>query len=289
MKSVAPRVRVAFLLLAALLAKEIASADETSPPHERLTLTSAALHEVRRINVYLPPSYDADPGRRYPVLYMLDGGEAEDFPHVTRAADRLIRQGAVRPFVIVGIENTVRRRDMTGPTQDAADLKVTSSPGGAPSFRRFLASELIPVVESRYRLTRESAVIGESLAGLFVIDTLMQEPDLFDAYVAIDPSLWWNRREAIRALPERLAAFGQRHVRVLLTAGGEQSNRPEVDAFSDSLSRAAPKGLLWHYVPRPDLRHDNIYRGMEEQLLTDTFGFATRNSGRGDTLGNHPR
>jgi len=248
-----------------------AQADEASPPHERLSLTSATLGEVRRLNVYLPPSYDADPASRYPVLYMLDGGEAEDFPHLARAADRLIRNGTVRPFLIVGVENTVRRRDMTGATQDAEDLKVTSSPGGAPSFRRFLAAELMPAVTSRYRVTRESAVIGESLAGLFVVDTLITAPTLFNSYVAIDPSLWWNRRAAIRAAPTLATAWPGRRARLLLTAGGDQSNKPEVEAFVEALSTAKPAGLDWHYTPRPDLRHDDIYRGTEEALLIAVF------------------
>jgi len=262
---------IAFLGAAGLSAGRV-SAAEAAPQHERLKLTSTAVNEVRRINVYLPPGYDADPSSRYPVLYMLDGGEAEDFPHLTGAADRLIREGALRPFIVVGIENTVRRRDMTGPTQDAEDLKVTSDPGGAPSFRKLLSAELMPAVQSRYRVTDESAVIGESLAGLFVVDTLLQQPDVFDTYIAIDPSLWWNRRGAVREAPKQLATLAGHKVRLVLTAGGEQSNGPEVDAFAAVLQEDAPASLVWTYTPRPDLRHDNIYRGTEEALLVAVFG-----------------
>ncbi|NCT68479.1 MAG: alpha/beta hydrolase [Rhodanobacteraceae bacterium] len=258
------------LLLAVLLCGRSVAA-EAVPPHEALHLASVAMGEKRLINVYLPPGYDVDQTVRYPILYVLDGGVREDFPHVAAMADRLIRAGVVRPFLVAGIENTVRRRDMTGPTRSAHDLEVTSQPGGAPRFRRFIRAELMPALRARYRASGESAVIGESLAGLFVVETLMLGPRLFDTHIAIDPSLWWNEKGLIREAPERLAEWGDRRARLLLTAGGTASNSPEVDAFAALLRRAAPPGLQWEYLPRPDLRHDNIYRAMEEALLRSAF------------------
>ena len=91
---------------------------EGRQPAETFTIASAVLDEVRRINVYTPPGYDASPAARFPVLYMPDGGLDEDFLHVARPgglADRA--PGTMRPFMLVGIENTERRRDMTGPTR----------------------------------------------------------------------------------------------------------------------------------------------------------------------------
>ena len=64
--------------------------------------------------------------------------------------------------------------------------------GGSQAYRTFIRTELMPEVARRYRTTSESAIVGESLAGLFVVETLALEPDLFDTYIAIDPSLWWN-------------------------------------------------------------------------------------------------
>jgi len=265
-----PLAALAYAVLASM--PNGACAAEPAPPHERLTLVSRVLGETRRLNVYLPPVYDEDQSARFPVLYMPDGGESEDFPHVAATADLLIRAGAVRPFVVVGIENTVRRRDMTGPTQAPEDLKVTAEPGGAPSFRRFLATELMPAVSGRYRVTEEAAIIGESLAGLFVVDTLLREPGLFDVYIAIDPSLWWNQRGAMRDAPQLIAAMGETRPRLLLTAGGSESNAADVEAFTGVLEKAGAEAFIWTYLPRPDLRHDNIYRRMEEPLLSAAFG-----------------
>jgi predicted alpha/beta superfamily hydrolase len=246
-------------------------AAEPVPAHESLRMMSSVAGEERRINVYLPPGYDADTDIRYPLLLMLDGGMGEDFPHLATSADRLIRRRVTPPFVVVGIENTERRHDMTGRTEAAKDLEVTANPGGSERFRRLLRTELLPVVRARYRLTEETAVIGESLAGLFVIETLLLEPDLFDTYIALDPSLWWNADGLIRDATARLQAIDGTPVRLLLAAGGPESNVDVVERFVEQLRQGAPASLSWRYVPRPDLRHDNIYREMEASLLTDAF------------------
>ena len=125
-----------------------APAVETAPPHTTFTMQSEALGELRRINVYLPPGHA--PGRRYPVLYMPDGGIAEDFPHVAQTVDAAIREGRMAPVMVVGIENTQRRRDMTGPTAVAEDREIAPVVGGSARFRAFIADELIPRIEAGY-------------------------------------------------------------------------------------------------------------------------------------------
>ena len=239
------------------------------PAHETATLESATLHETRRLNIYLPPAYHEETARRFPVLYLPDGGEQEDFPHVAAAADRLIRAGTVRPFLIVGIENTVRRRDMTPPTQSASDLEVTNQPGGAPAFRTFLASELMPWVQNRYRTDDETAIMGESLAGLFVIDTLWRKPALFDTYIAIDPSLWWNEGDALHRVlsPHR----EQAPRRLLLASGNQESNAEFVHALVEYLERKPDANLRWEHVPNPAATHATIYRAMAGRLLERAF------------------
>jgi predicted alpha/beta superfamily hydrolase len=157
---------------------------------ETFTIDSKRLGESRRVNVYLPPAYAASAETRLPVLYMPDGGLAEDFLHVAGLVQVLTGNGTMRPFILVGVENTQRRRDLTGPTESAEDRKIAPKVGGSAAFRAFLRDELMPQVRERYRTTKEAALVGESLAGLFVVETFLLEPDLFDTYVAIDPSLW---------------------------------------------------------------------------------------------------
>jgi predicted alpha/beta superfamily hydrolase len=172
---------------------------------ETFLMPSQVLQEDRRINVYLPAGYAEQSDKRYPVMFMPDGGLAEDFLHIAGLLQISALNGTMRPFILIGIENTERRRDLTGPTVIDADREIAPRVGGSSNFRSFLRDELIPRVAATYRTTNERVLIGESLAGLFVIETLLLEPELFDSYVAIDPSLWWNAEWLVQHTPELLA------------------------------------------------------------------------------------
>ena len=226
---------------------------------ETFTIESAVLGEVRRINVYAPPVYVASASLRLPVLYMPDGGIAEDFLHIAGLLQISIANGTMRPMVLVGIENTERRRDMTGPTEVADDRKIAPRVGGSAAFRTFIRTELMPAVQARYRTTEERAIVGESLAGLFVVETLLREPDLFDTYIAIDPSLWWNAAKLLEGAAEPLRAL-RRPVKTLLLA---HSDEPELanltKRFAGLLEKGTFSGLAWHYQPMADETHGTIY------------------------------
>lgn len=84
----------------------------------------------------------------------------------------------------MGIENTERRRDLTSPTENEGDKKIAPRVGGPGPFRQFIRDELMPQLKIRYCTTAETAVVGKSLAGLFVVETFLVEPDLFDTYIA---------------------------------------------------------------------------------------------------------
>ncbi len=129
------------LLLASLfISGPRAIADEKSVPlviGETFTIDSAVLGETRRINVYMPPGYAGSPRTRVPVLYMPDGGMAEDFLHIAGLVQVSVSNGTMRPFLLVGIENTQRRRDMSGPTENEEDKKIAPRVGGSGAFRKF--------------------------------------------------------------------------------------------------------------------------------------------------------
>jgi len=224
---------------------------------ETFTLASKVLGETRRINVYLPPGYAAAATARFPVLYMPDGGLGEDFLHVAGLVQVSVGNGTMRPFLLVGIENTERRRDMTGPTDNAEDKKIAPRVGGSATFRRFLRDELMPEVKRRYRTTPETAIVGESLAGLFAIETLLLEPDLFDTYIAFDPSLWWNDDALLKGAAARLRAHP--NLKKELYFAGSRDFGTLGKRFAETLAASAPPGVHWHYEPMPEERHATIY------------------------------
>lgn len=226
---------------------------------ESFTLDSQALKEKRHINVYMARAWDTPPDAPLPVLYMPDGGVAEDFLHVAGLLQVSVANGTMRPFMLVGIQNTQRRRDLTGPTENAEDRKIAPAVSGAPAYRAFLRDELKPEIARRYRTTGETAIVGESLAGLFVVETYLLEPQLFDHYLAFDPSLWWNHG----ALPRQAAALiakGQPGKHSLyLASSSEAGIAVEVQRLSDVLRQQAPAGLQWHVEKMPEESHGTIY------------------------------
>ena len=226
---------------------------------ESFTLDSAALSETRRINVYLPPGYAETPTARFPVLYMPDGGLAEDFLHVAGLVQVSVGNGTMRSHVLVGIENTQRRRDLTGPTQNENDKKIAPRVGGSAAFRQFIREELMPEVRRRYRTMEGSAIVGESLAGLFVVETFLLEPGLFDTYLAFDPSLWWNNQALLRGAGEKLRAWPPGEKTLWFASSDEKGIVETAEKLAETLAKEAPPRIRWHHEKMPEETHGTIY------------------------------
>ena len=260
MRSMLPA--IAALLMAAL--PGTASAQPALPAHDSFVIQSQRLQEARTINVYLPP---ADAATAHPVLYMPDGGIAEDFPHVAATVDAGIRAGRIAPLLVVGIENTQRRRDMTGPTTVKKDRKIAPVVGGAAEFRKFIATELVPWVEANHPASERRGIIGESAAGLFIVETFFEMPGLFETSIALDPSLWWNAGKLAKDAGTWFMAHPETRGRLFVAWAEPETIGPNVRILEDALKQAAPSQLEWKVVARPDLSHGTIYRALAPVVL----------------------
>jgi predicted alpha/beta superfamily hydrolase len=253
--------RVALLLLCVVV--QLPARAQTQPAPlcigETFTLASKVLGETRQLNVYVPPVYRDSASIKLPVLYMPDGGLAEDFLHVAGLVQVSVGNGTMRPFILVGIENTQRRRDLTGPTTNEQDKKIAPRVGGSAAFRQFIRTELMPAIRQRYRTTAETAIVGESLAGLFVVETLLREPDLFDTYLAFDPSLWWNNEQLVGQADKVLRAYGGPKKNLFLAASSQPDIADETRRLAATLRTVASPRLNWHYEPLPQETHGTIY------------------------------
>lgn len=252
------------LLLAVCLAAGPPLRAQTTPAPlslgQTFTLASKALGETRRINVYLPAAYaDSNGTARLPVLYMPDGGMAEDFLHVAGLVQVLTGNGTMRPFILVGIENTQRRRDLTGPTTNPEDLKIAPRVGGSAAYRTFLRTELMPLIRQRYRTTAETGIVGESLAGLFVLETLVLAPALFDTYVAFDPSVWWNQGQLVGQAEKMLQTYRGPAKTLFVGSSSDDVKIPEARRLASVLQAAPGTALTWHYQRLPEETHATIY------------------------------
>lgn len=253
-------------LLAAVIAAGIpgcarTAAESPSPVQiaTSYTLPSDTLRQTRRINVYLPPGY-AEGNRRYPVLYLLDGGVQEDFIHIAGIASLAADFRRIREFIVVGIEGIDRYHDLTHPTTVAADQARLPTSGGSARFRSFLATELQPFIDQRFRVSGEKILIGESAAGLFVVETLLRRPELFTGYIAVSPMLWWDGQSLARQADQELRKPFPEGRRLYLTTadeGGEM--RRGVDMLVTALQAHAPPDLDWTFVPMDHESHGTIF------------------------------
>lgn len=176
---------------------------------EKITVRSDVLGEDRMVLVWKPEGY-ARSSLRYPVLYVLD---AEYFFQQAVSAVQFLSElgyeGGQHPIpemLVVGVVNVDRERDFTpnhAPEQARGRLSFPTS-GGAGPFREFLARELVPAVDSRYRTQPHRTLSGWSLGGLFTVCTYLEAPALFSRYLAISPSLWWDDSLVVRQTRRRL-------------------------------------------------------------------------------------
>ncbi|GAA4004594.1 alpha/beta hydrolase [Sphingomonas humi] len=227
-------------------------------------LQSTVLGEERRINVVLPPGYAKDPKRRYPVLYLIDGGVDQDLLHIAGVAQLGAIWGRSQPVILVGIETRDRRKELVGPTRDPELLKRYPTAGHSADFREFIAREVKPLVARHYRTSGRDAVIGESLAGLFITETYLIAPTLFGAYAAIDPSLWWDK-EALSLRARALLSGAQKGRPFYLAIASEQAGEPAAAERVLAAMRAA--GATVCEQRRPDLTHATIYQQVAPTAL----------------------
>ena len=164
----------------------------------RHTMFSQILNEERAYWIYQPEKQTGDSDKNYPVLYLLDG---DVFFHSVVGFTRFFsssRASAFPPCIVVAVLNTDRTRDFT-PSCSAARRDGTVRPedkpqgGGAENFYRFLTEELRPEIEKRATCGNRNYLVGHSYAGLFTLEVLLNHPEAFDTFMAIDPSLWWDQ------------------------------------------------------------------------------------------------
>lgn len=236
------------------------------PPYDSLIIASKFVNEKRVINIWTPPNYKNSIDS-FPVLYMPDGGIKEDFPHIANTLNKLISENKIPPFILVGIENTERGRDLTGLSEARYDRQFCPVTDGAKDFRAFISEELMPEINRKYRTTNRKGIIGESLAGLFVMETLLTKPTTFDFYIAMDPSLWWNKHFLTKNANSLLAKFPDQNLKLWFAGSSAADISKHTKHLEKTFIANAPSKLTWKYSDEPKEKHNTIFRATKEKAL----------------------
>ena len=195
--------RISFILILAVIRIAAhAQNEESISIGKKTTIFSSILKENRKIWIYNPGQTAINPiaDKRYPVVYVLDGDA--HFLSTVGIIQQLSQANgnAILPeMIVVGIENTNRPRDLT-PSLVTADNNAKVNP-----FVNFLETELIPYIDKNYNTAPYKILVGHSLGGLTAIDILTNSPGLFNAYIAIDPSMWYDNQKFLNNAISKLS------------------------------------------------------------------------------------
>jgi predicted alpha/beta superfamily hydrolase len=245
------------------------------------SIASVVLKEKRQLWVYVPASARdlTYLPQRYPVVYLLDGDAF--FASTTGMIGQLSEGFLTNVFpemIVVGILNTDRMRDFT-PNHVTSSAVVAASglktSGGGENFTTFLAQELIPYIDAHYPTSPHRTLVGHSLGGLLVLNTLVHHTSLFDNYVALDPTVYWDEERLLKQACEVLAQprfagrslfvasantqpAGLDSVQILRDTSLEATITRAKWTLRDALARNPRNGLRAAYKHYPTATHNTV-------------------------------
>lgn len=255
------------------------------------SLHSSILGEERKIWIYVPDAAK-DTSKHFPVLYLLDGDS--HFTGMTGIVKHLVGSSTGPDMIIVGIPNTDRTRDLT-PTKSILmpggikDQSLKSS-GGGEKFESFIAKELIPHIDSLYPAAPYKMLVGHSFGGLTVMNIMVHHPEMFNSYIAIDPSMWWDKQKLLNQAREvfkqqkytgkslylgiaNTMPQGMDTLQVRLDTTGNTEHIRSILALKDILQRNKADGLNFGYGYYKNDDHGSVPLITEYDGLRFLFSF----------------
>lgn len=244
---------------------------------------SKVLNENRTINIYLPEGYNPNDTIKYPVIYLLDGSADEDFIHISGLVQfsNFDWVNLIPKSIVVGIANVDRERDFTFTTTINEQKIRFKRSGHSDKFISFIENELQPYIASNYNVNNIRTLIGQSLGGLLATEILLKKPNLFDNFIIISPSLWWDNGSLLNFSFDKFSQNVSQNVNIYIGVGKEgltPTELPrvmEVDAniLADKLNETKNKNLNIFFDYLRDENHTTIMH----QAVFNSFKFLNKN------------
>jgi predicted alpha/beta superfamily hydrolase len=222
---------------------------------QRMQFDSKLLGEEKTVYIHLPAGYE-EGSDRYPVIYILDGNDY--FEPFTGMVKYLSMFEMIPKMIAVAVVHGDRLKEFTY-TKANEETGDWPTSGGAESFRDFLSTELLPYIDASYRTHPFRILVGHSLGGLFAVETLSRSPDLFQATIALSPSLYWNQFEWLKKAETFLDERDS--LKHFLFISGEKKDEDQtgyLHQFKASFAAKAPSGFVYRYRCFPDEDHASV-------------------------------
>lgn len=240
---------------------------------------SNILNENRILNIYLPEGYNSKDTIKYPVIYLLDGSADEDFIHVVGLVQFNSFEwiNTLAKSIVVGIATVDRKRDYTFPTSILEEQIQYPGAGHAEQFIAFIETELQPYVDKTLQTNKSKTLIGQSLGGLLAAQILLKKPYLFNQYVIVSPSLWWDNASILSQNNIALNRNFNKPLNIYIAVGKEgltPTKNPrvmEVDAnlLAEKLIENKNEKINVYFDYLPEKNHANILH----QAIDNAFNY----------------
>jgi predicted alpha/beta superfamily hydrolase len=231
-------------------------------------LHSAVSSENRILNIYLPEGYSPDSAKTYPVVYLLDGSADEDFIHIAGLAQfsNFSWVNRLPLSIVVGIANTDRKRDFTFPAAPGfkfpaglESYQQYHTVAGSDKFISYIKNELIPFIDKTYKTNRETTLIGQSLGGLLASEILLTQTTMFNNYIIVSPSLWWDNESLLAKAKKPLQVAPGTKMKIYIAVGKEgKMMKGDARKLAKLLRKNAPDGIQLYYKYFPRENHGTI-------------------------------
>jgi len=231
------------------------------------TLHSKALDEDRTIMIGLPDGYEKST-KKYPVFYLLDGQWGFDFTKQMIDWVSRTRYGFMPEMILVSLYTggDNRTRDLT-PTKD----RNNKTGGGGDKLYNFIKDEVVPFVDKNYRTYNYRVLGGTSFGGVFVVNAFHRDPQFFNGYISLSPSMWWDNNILLDRTKDLLIKNPTIQNRLYISVANEGLGMG-VDSLASILKNFAPKSLVWKFDKLLDEVHETVsYKGYWDGLK---FAFA---------------
>lgn len=243
------KTRFALLILFLFIAAKAISQDGYSVKND--SVQSVVLKQNRKISVFLPEGYDAKDSK-FPVIYVLDADGRDQ--HTVPTARFLFLNGKMPKAIIVGVFNIDRNHDFLPDSSQSA-----KTGGGADNFLKFFKQELIPHINKSFKTEGFNVLVGHSFGGVFAMHVLLNDPDLFDAYIAIDPSFWYKNHMQVKNAQEEFQKAKNWYKPVYISGReGEGMDGMGITAMEKVLRTSAPGALKWKIAAYPNEDHGSV-------------------------------